>query len=102
MKLPIGLFFTAGIYLFARGIFALFGQTLFYTRRALEQIEPGSLPAYLKEIGICHTAAGALFVAKAILDVALPGSRPVFIGFLILLVVCLVFLVRTNEKYMKK
>lgn len=102
MKLPISLFFVAGIYLFARGIFALFGQTLFYTQRSLEQIRPEDLPAYLKEIGICQMAAGALFTGKAALDVAFPGNRHIFIGFLILLVVCLVFLAKTNEKFLKK
>lgn len=102
MRLPIGLFFVAGMYLFARGIFALFGQTLFYTRRSLEQIAPENLSDYLREIGICHMAAGALFVGKAVLDVAFPGSRPISIGFLILLVVCLIFLVKTNEKFIKK
>ena len=98
MRLPIGLFFAAGIYLFARGIFALFGQTLFYTQRSLEQIAPENLSAYLREIGICQMAAGALFVGKAVLDVVFPGSRPISIGFLILLVVCLIFLVKTDRK----
>lgn len=98
----MGLYFIAGIYFFARGVFALFGQTLFYTQRALEQIEPEKLPMYLREIGICHTAAGALFVGKAILDVAFPHSMPVSIGFIILLVVCLIFLAKTNEKFMKQ
>ena len=47
-------------------------------------------------------AAGALFVGKAVLDVAFPGNRAISIGFLILLVVCLIFLVKTNEKFIKK
>ena len=102
MRLPIGLYFVAGIYLFARGIFALFGQTLFYTRRSLEQIAPENLSAYLREIGICQMAAGALFVGKSVLDVSFPGSRPISVGFVILLVICLIFLVRTNEKFIKK
>lgn len=102
MGLPVGLFFVAGIYFFARGVFALFGQTLFYTKRALEQIEPEKLPAYLKEIGACHMVTGALFVGKALLDVALPGSKPVFYGFIALLLVCVVLLAKTNEKYTKK
>lgn len=102
MRLPIGLYFVAGIYLFARGIFALFGQTLFYTRRSLEQIAPENLSAYLREIGICQMAAGALFVGKSVLDVAFPGSRPISVVFVILLVICLIFLVRTNEKFIKK
>lgn len=98
----MGLYFIAGIYFFARGIFALFGQTVFYTRRALEQVEPEMLPAYLREIGIGHTATGALFVGKAILDVAFPGSLPISIGFIVLLVICLIFLAKTNEKFMKQ
>lgn len=98
----LGIYFVAGIYFFARGIFALFGQTLFYTKRALEQINPEDIPAYLKEIGIYHTAAGVLFVGKAIFDVALPGSHAVSVGFILLLLVCLVFLAKTNEKYTKR
>lgn len=98
----LGLYFVAGIYFFARGVFALFGQTLFYTKRALEQIDPSDLPAYLKQIGICHIATGVLFVGKAILDVAFPFNRAVSIGFIILLVVCIYFLAKTNEKYIKR
>ena len=33
------LLFLAGIYFFARGVFALYGQTIFYTKRVLENIE---------------------------------------------------------------
>ena len=45
------LLFLAGIYFFARGVFALYGQTIFYTKRVLENIEEKNIPAYLKEIG---------------------------------------------------
>ena len=45
------LLFLAGIYFFARGVFALYGQTIFYTKRVLENIEEKDIPAYLKEIG---------------------------------------------------
>lgn len=98
----MALYFVAGIYLFVRGVFAISGRTLFYSKRALEQVEQGKLPAYLKEIGVCHMAAGVLFAGKAALDIAFPGSRPVLVGFLALLLICVVFLIRTNEKYTKK
>ena len=41
------LLFLAGIYFFARGVFALYGQTTFYTKRVLENIEEKDIPAYL-------------------------------------------------------
>ena len=59
--------FLASIYFFARGVFALFGQTTFYTKRHLEHIDESDLPAYLKQIGIAPVAVGVVFLAKAIL-----------------------------------
>lgn len=97
----MGLLFIAGIYFFARGVFALFGQTTFYTARALEHIAPEDLPAYLKEIGRWHIVTGVVFTGKAILDVPFPGSRPILIAFLVALILCVFFLSRVNEKYTK-
>lgn len=97
----MSLLFIAGIYFFARGIFALFGQTTFYTARALEHIDPQELPAYLRETGIWHTVTGVVFTGKAILDVPFPNSRPLLIAFLIALLVCVFFLSKVNEKYGK-
>ena len=43
------LLFLAGIYFFARGVFALYGQTIFYTKRVLENIEEKDIPAWQNE-----------------------------------------------------
>lgn len=96
------LFFVVGIYFYARGVFALSGQTIFYTKRSLECIEEERIPAYLKESGICHMAVGTVFVAKALLDVLFPGSFLVMLLFSALLIACVFFLARCNEKYSKK
>ena len=96
------LFFVVGIYFYARGVFALFGQTIFYTRRTLELIDPENVPAYLKETGLWHMAAGTVFVGKALLDIVFPQSKVFFALFFVLLVVCVVFLSRSNERYIKK
>ena len=98
----MSLLFLAGIYFFARGVFALYGHTTFYTRRSLENIDEADLPAYLKEIGRMHLIVGAVFVAKAILDVPFPGSRPLLYGFLLALLVCVYFLSRIDNKYKKQ
>ena len=66
------LLFLAGIYFFARGVFALYGQTIFYTKRVLENIEEKDIPAYLKEIGKMNLLLGVLFVGKACLDIPFP------------------------------
>ena len=95
------LLFLAGIYFFARGVFALYGHTTFYTKRSLENIDEANLPAYLKEIGRMHLIVGAVFVAKAILDVPFPGSRPLLYGFLLVLLVCVYFLSKIDTKYKK-
>ena len=42
------LLFLAGIYFFARGVFALYGQTIFYTKRVLENIEEKKYPCLSK------------------------------------------------------
>lgn len=97
----MSLLFLAGIYFFARGVFALYGHTTFYTKRSLENIEEANLPAYLKEIGRMHLIVGAVFVAKAILDVPFPGSRPLLYGFLLVLLVCVYFLSKIDTKYKK-
>lgn len=96
------LFFVVGIYLFARGVFALFGQPFFYTKKSLEQIEPSLLPAYLKEEGIWNLVAGLLFTAKAILDKVFPANKIILIAFFILVGICVIFLAKCNEKYIKK
>jgi len=93
--------FLASIYFFARGVFALFGQTTFYTNRHLEHIDDSDLPAYLKQIGIAHTAVGVVFLAKAILNVLCPYSRPVLYGFLVALLVCVYFISRIDNRYKK-
>lgn len=98
----MSLLFLAGIYFFARGVFALYGHTTFYTKRSLENIEEANLPAYLKEIGRMHLIVGAVFVAKAILDVPFPGSRPLLYGFLLVLLVCVYFLSKIDTKYKKQ
>ena len=97
----MSLLFLAGIYFFARGVFALYGHTTFYTKRSLENIDEANLPAYLKEIGRVHLIVGAVFVAKAILDVPFPGSRPLLYGFLLVLLVCVYFLSKIDTKYKK-
>ncbi len=96
------IFFVVGIYLFARGIFALYGQPIFYTKRTIETISPEQLPAYLKEVGIWNTLTGIVFTGKAILDKLFPGSTWLLIVFIILLLICVVFLSKCNEKYIKK
>lgn len=97
----MSLLFLAGIYFFARGVFALYGHTTFYTKRSLENIDEANLPAYLKEIGRMHLIVGAVFVAKAILDVPFPGSRPLLYGFLLVLLICVYFLSKIDTKYKK-
>lgn len=96
------LIFIAGIYFFARGVFALYGQTTFYTKRNLENIDAENLPAYLKEVGRMHLIVGAVFVGKALLDVPFPGSRPILYGWLLVLLVCVYFLSKIDGKYKKK
>ncbi|MGM9917108.1 hypothetical protein [Anaerotignum sp.] len=98
----MSLLFLAGIYFFARGVFALYGHTTFYTKRSLENIDEANLPAYLKEIGRMHLIVGAVFVAKAILDVPFPGSRPLLYGFLLVLLICVYFLSKIDGKYKKQ
>ncbi|MDD4844397.1 MAG: hypothetical protein PHU31_08710 [Anaerotignum sp.] len=98
----MSLFFVVGIYFYARGIFALFGQTTLYTRRSLEKIEPEKLPAYLKEIGTLQMVVGTIFVGKALIDVAFPLHKVFYWIFIALLAVCVFFLSRCNERYMKK
>lgn len=102
MPLSIPFFFVVGIYLFARGIFALFGQPIFYTQRALENIDPQNLSAYLKEEGTWNMIAGFVFVGKAILDKLFPGSTVLWIVFVLLLLICVFFHAKCNEKYIKK
>ena len=97
----MSLLFLAGIYFFARGVFALYGHTTFYTKRSLENIDEANLPAYLKEIGRMHLIVGAVFVAKAILYGPFPGSRPLLYGFLLVLLVCVYFLSKIDTKYKK-
>lgn len=96
------LFFVAGIYLFARGVFAWYGQPIFYRKSTLENIDAKNLPAYLREEGIWNVLTGVVLVGKAILDKVFPGSMTLFIVFILLLLVCVVFLARCNEKYRKK
>ena len=98
----MSLLFLAGIYFFARGVFALYGHTTFYTKRSLENIDEANLPAYLKEIGRMHLIVGAVFVAKAILDVPFPGSRPLLYGFLLVVLICVYFLSKIDNKYKKQ
>ena len=93
--------FLASIYFFARGVFALFGQTTFYTNRHLEHIDENDLPAYLKQIGAAHTAVGIVFLAKAILNVLCPYSRPVLCVFLLALLICVYFISKIDNKYKK-
>ena len=98
----MSLFFVVGIYFYARGVFALFGQTILYTKRVLERIEPENLPSYLKEIGIWQMIVGTVFVGKALLDIVFPLNKMVLTIFLLLLAVCVFFLSRCNERYIKK
>ena len=97
----MSLSFLASIYFFARGVFALFGQTTFYTRRHLEHIDVSDLPAYLKQIGLAHVAVGIVFLTKAILNVVYPYSRPALYVFLLALLVCVYFISRIDNKYKK-
>lgn len=96
------LFFVAGIYLFARGIFAWYGQPIFYRKGTLENIDPDHLPQYLREEGVWNFLTGLVLVGKAILDKVFPGNMTLFIVFIVLLLVCVVFLAKCNEKYRKK
>lgn len=96
------LIFIAGIYFYARGVFALFGQSIFYTKRNLENINEADLPAYLKEVGRMHMVVGTAFVGKALLDVPFPGSRPILYGWLLVLLICVYFLSKIDTKYKKQ
>lgn len=98
----MSIFFVASIYFYARGVFALFGQTIFYTKRILDRIEPENLPAYLKEIGTWQMVVGTVFLGKALIDSRYPTNNLVFGIFIALLVVCTFFLARCNERYTKK
>ena len=93
--------FLASIYFFARGVFALFGQTTFYTKRHLEHIDESDVPAYLKQIGTAHMAVGVVFLAKAILNVVAPYSKMALYVFLAALLVCVYFISRIDNKYKK-
>ena len=97
----MNLFFLVGIYFFARGVFAIYGQKTFYTKRSLENIEEKNLPAYLKSIGWMHLLIGGIFVGKGILDVVFPGSRPLLYGFLFVLLLCVFCLTKIDSKYKK-
>ena len=101
MSQLLSLSFLASIYFFARGVFALFGQTTFYTKRHLEHIDESDLPAYLKQIGLAHVAVGIVFLTKAILNVVYPYSRPALYVFLLALLVCVYFISRIDNKYKK-
>ena len=93
--------FLASIYFFASGVFALFGQTTFYTKRHLEHIDDRDLPAYLKQIGTAHMAVGIVFLAKAIANVVFPYSKAALYVFLLALLVCVYFISRIDNKYKK-
>ena len=97
----MSLMFVAGMYFFARGVFALYGQTIFYTKRVLEHIAPEDLTAYLKASGVWHIVAGCICTGKAILDVVFPYNRILLIIFLMALLVCAYFLSQINAKYTK-
>ena len=93
--------FLASIYFFSRGVFALFGQTTFFTPRHLEHIDDSDLPAYLKQIGTAHMAVGVVFLAKAIANVVFPYSKAALYVFLLALLVCVYFISRIDNKYKK-
>ena len=97
----LSLSFLASIYFFARGVFALFGQTTFYTKRHLEHIDENDLPAYLKQIGTAHMAVGVVFLAKAIANVVFPYSKAALYIFLLALLVCVYFISRIDYRYKK-
>lgn len=97
----MSLLFVVGIYFFARGVFALYQQPIFYTKRALEHIDPADLPAYLKEVGKWYMAVGFICTGKAILNVPYPDSKLILGVYCVLLFVCVVFLSKANDKYMK-
>ena len=101
MSQLLSLSFLASIYFFARGVFALFGQTTLYTKRHLEHIDDSDLPAYLKQIGTAHMAVGVVFLAKAILNVLCPYSKPALYAFLAALLVCVYFISKIDNKYKK-
>ncbi len=96
------LLFLAGIYFLVRGVFALLGQTTFYTKRVLENIEEKNIPAYLKEIGKINLLLGVLFVGKACLDLLYPGSRPILYGWLLVLLLCVFSISKIDTKYKKQ
>lgn len=96
------LIFIAGIYFYARGVFALFGHSIFYTKRNLENISEADLPAYLKEVGRMNMVVGTAFVGKALLDVPYPGNHPILYGWLLVLLICVYFLSKIDAKYKKQ
>ena len=97
----LSLSFLASIYFYARGVFALFGQTTFYTKRNLENLDPEDVPAYLKEIGRMNMVVATVFLGKALLNVVAPYSRPVLYGFLLALLFCCYGLNKIDAKYKK-
>lgn len=96
------LLFLAGIYFFARGVFALYGQTIFYTKRVLENIEEKNIPAYLKEIGKMNLLLGVLFVCQWRVWISLSGSRPILYGWLLILLLCVFSISKIDTKYKKQ
>ena len=96
------LLFLAGIYFFARGVFALYGQTIFYTKRVLENIEEKNIPAYLKEIGKMNLLLGVLFVGKACLDMPFPFFVFGPFGWLLILLLCVFSISKIDTKYKKQ
>lgn len=98
----MSLFFVFAIYFFARGVFALYGHPLFYTKRSLANITDADLPIYLKEVGVWDMIVGVLFFLKALFDILIPQNTFVTIIFFALVIVCVVKLARCNEKYIKK
>lgn len=96
------LLFLAGIYFFARGVFALYGQTIFYTKRVLENIEEKDIPAYLKEIGKMNLLLGVLFVGKACLEYSLSRQSPHSVWMAVILLLCVFSISKIDTKYKKQ
>ena len=98
----MSLLFIASIYFFARGVFALFGQPIFYTKRVLSLIDETDLPLYLKQIGWLHILTGCVFLAKVLLDIPFPGDMRILMLWCVLLLICVILLAKCNEKFQKK
>ena len=98
----MSLFIIVGIYFYIRGITSIAGKSIFYTNRSMELIEEERIPEFLKEIGKIYLYTGTVFTIKGMLDLFFWGNHMISIVFFVFMIICVVFLARCNEKYLKK